>query len=65
MLDLKLTYMMKDSRFRYEDSINKCFGVFHRDEGDSTLDVGYNTKKNKKNESCIQEHKNTCFITEM
>lgn len=43
--------MMKDGRFRYEDPINKCFGVFHWDDADSTLDVGYNTKDTK-NESC-------------
>lgn len=40
--------MMKDSRFGYEDSINKCFGVFHWDNADSTLDVGYNAKKDTK-----------------
>lgn len=37
--------MMKDSRFRYEVPINKCFGIFHWDDADSILDVGYKTKK--------------------
>lgn len=40
--------MMKDSRFGYEVSINKCFGIFHRDNADSALDAGYNTKEGKK-----------------
>lgn len=39
--------MMKDSRFRYEVSIDKCFGIFHWDDADSTLDAVYNTRKEK------------------
>lgn len=40
--------MMEDSRVRYQVSIDKCFGIFHWDDADSTLDAGYNTKKGKK-----------------
>lgn len=55
---------MKDSRFRYEDSINKCFGVFRWDDADSTLDVGYNTENHTKNKSCIEDNKNTLYFIE-
>lgn len=53
---------MKDSRFRYEVSIDECFGIFHWDDGDSTLDAGYNTRKEKINKSGTQDHKHMTLL---
>lgn len=43
-MSLGCTYMVEDSGFRYEVSINKGLGIFFRSDADNTVHVGYNTK---------------------
>lgn len=50
------THMVKNSGFRYKDTIDEGFGIFQRSDADCILNVGYNTKKKKikkKREKCI------------
>lgn len=48
-ISLWCTYMVENSRFRYEVSINKGLGIFSRSDADNTVYVGYKTKMiNKK-----------------
>lgn len=36
--------MVKNGRFRYEDTVDEGFGIFQRSDADCILNVGYNTK---------------------
>lgn len=42
------TYMVQDSGFRNEVSINKGLGVVRGNDADGAVDVGYNTKIKQK-----------------
>lgn len=46
--------MVKNSGFRYKDTVDEGFGIFQRSDADCILNVGYNTK-NKKNKK-IEMH---------
>lgn len=43
--------MVKHSRFRYKESIDKGFGIFQWNDADCILNVGYNTKDKEKKDT--------------
>lgn len=47
LIPLFHTYMVKNSGFRYKDTVDEGFGIFQRSDADCILNVGYNTKDKK------------------
>lgn len=53
------THVVKNSAFRYKDSVDEGLGIFQRNDADSILNVGYNTKNTKKIKMHLKANKLT------
>lgn len=56
--------MVKNSRFRYKDTVDKGFGIFQRSDTDCILNVGYNTNKKKNKNKKSEMHLKADTLTE-
>lgn len=54
--------MMEDSGFRDEISIHEGLRIFHRNDADSPLHAGDNTKKDTAGESCFHGYINMLYV---